>query len=82
MFLRSSLSRFGASGNPGTVHVYVDRLLHAGAILLARTTTPEFALLGVTHSDLWGVTRNPWNLELSPGGSSGGAGAEWWTGLP
>ena len=53
----------------------VDRLLHAGAIVLGRTTTPEFALLGVTHSDLWGVTRNPWNLDFSPGGSSGGAGA-------
>ena len=53
----------------------MDRLLRAGAILFARTTTPEFALLGVTHSDLWGVTRNPWNLDFSPGGSSGGAGA-------
>ncbi len=52
----------------------MDRLLRAGAILLGRTTTPEFALLGVTHSELWGVTRNPWNLALSPGGSSGGAG--------
>ena len=55
--------------------VYVDRLFRAGAFLLARTTTPEFALLGVTHSDLWGVTRNPWSLDFSPGGSSGGAGA-------
>ena len=54
---------------------YVDRLLRAGAILLGRSTTPEFALLGVTHSDLWGVTRNPWNLDMTPGGSSGGAGA-------
>ena len=54
---------------------YIDRLLRAGAILLGRSTTPEFALLGVTHSDLWGVTRNPWNLEMTPGGSSGGSGA-------
>ena len=54
---------------------YIDRLLRAGAILLGRSTTPEFALLGVTHSDLWGVTRNPWNLDMTPGGSSGGAGA-------
>ena len=75
-------SRLHEHYRPPKSLVYVDRLLHAGAILLARTTTPEFALLGVTHSDLWGVTRNPWNLELSPGGSSGGAGAEWWTGLP
>ena len=68
-------SRLHEHHRPPKSLVYVDRLLRAGAILLARTTTPEFALLGVTHSDLWGVTRNPWNLELSPGGSSGGAGA-------
>ena len=54
---------------------YIDRLLRAGAILLGRSTTPEFALLGVTHSDLWGITRNPWNPDMTPGGSSGGAGA-------
>ena len=54
---------------------YIERLLRAGAILLGRSTTPEFALLGVTHSDLWGVTRNPWNPDMTPGGSSGGAGA-------
>ena len=68
-------SRLHEHHRPDRSLAYVDRLLHAGAILLARTTTPEFALLGVTHSDLWGVTRNPWNLDLSPGGSSGGAGA-------
>ena len=60
---------------PSKSLVYVDRLLDAGAILLGRSTTPEFALLGVTHSELWGISRNPWNLDLSPGGSSGGAGA-------
>ncbi len=53
----------------------VDRLLRAGAIMHLRTTTPEFAHSGATHSPLWGVTRNPWNLEYTPGGSSGGAGA-------
>lgn len=53
----------------------VQRMLDAGAILLARTTTPEFGSATVTHSRLWGVTRNPWNLSMSPGGSSGGAGA-------
>ena len=68
-------SRLHEHHRPRKSLAYVDRLLRAGAILLARTTTPEFALLGVTHSDLWGVTRNPWNLDLSPGGSSGGAGA-------
>ena len=53
----------------------VERLLAAGAIMHCRTTTPEFAHSGVTHSPLWGVTRNPWNPEYSCGGSSGGAGA-------
>jgi amidase len=53
----------------------VDRLLKAGAILLSRTTTPEFAHSGITKSPLWGISRNPWNPECTPGGSSGGAGA-------
>ncbi len=53
----------------------VERLMRAGAIVHARTTTPEFGAAAVTHSPLWGVTRNPWNLAFSPGGSSGGAGA-------
>lgn len=53
----------------------VDRLQKAGAIIFARTTTPEFCLSGVTHSRIWGVTRNPWNTDWGPGGSSGGSGA-------
>lgn len=53
----------------------IDRLLDAGAIIHARTATPEFSIAGFTHSKLWGVTRNPWNTQFSPGGSSGGAGA-------
>ena len=53
----------------------VARLLEAGGIMHARTTTPEFAYAPTTASPLWGVTRNPWNLEHAPGGSSGGAGA-------
>lgn len=53
----------------------VDRLLKAGAILFSRTTTPEFAYSGVTRSPLWGITRNPWDLECTPGGSSGGSSA-------
>lgn len=52
-----------------------ERLLAAGAIAHARTTTPEFSCAGFTHSRLWGVTRNPWNPEFSVGGSSGGSGA-------
>jgi Asp-tRNA(Asn)/Glu-tRNA(Gln) amidotransferase A subunit family amidase len=53
----------------------VERLLEAGAIVHARTTTPEFACTTVTHSRLWGVTRNPWNTAYTPGGSSGGSAA-------
>lgn len=56
-------------------HPVIDRILDAGGIVHARTTTPEFSCATVTHSPLWGVTRNPWNLAASPGGSSGGAGA-------
>lgn len=50
-------------------------LRRAGAIVVGKTTTPEFAHSLVTESPLWGVTRNPWNLERSTGGSSGGSGA-------
>lgn len=57
------------------------RLREAGAILFGKTTTPEFAHKMVTSSPLTGVTRNPWNLEHSPGGSSGGAAAAVCAGL-
>jgi Asp-tRNA(Asn)/Glu-tRNA(Gln) amidotransferase A subunit family amidase len=53
----------------------VQRLLDAGAIVHARTTTPEFGHASHTHSPLWGVTRNPWNLDYGPAGSSGGSAA-------
>ena len=51
------------------------RLREAGAVLLGKTTTPEFGCKGETNSPLTGLTRNPWNLSRSPGGSSGGAAA-------
>jgi amidase len=59
----------------------IERLENAGAIIFARTTAPEFCLTGVTHSRLWGVTRNPWNPDFGPGGSSGGSGAALAAGL-
>ncbi|MBI2720061.1 MAG: amidase [Rhizobiales bacterium] len=59
----------------------IERLEKAGAIIFARTTTPEFCLSGVTHSRIWGVTRNPWNTDFTPGGSSGGSGAALAAGL-
>jgi amidase len=56
-------------------HPVIGKLLDAGAILHLQTTAPEFFLIGETWSDLWGVTRNPWNLACTPGGSSGGSAA-------
>ena len=56
-------------------HPVVERILEAGGVVHARTTTPEFSAAAFTHSRIWGITRNPWNPEFTPGGSSGGAGA-------
>lgn len=53
----------------------IERLLNAGAILHARTTTPEFCLSGTCSSRLWGNTLNPFNTDFGPGGSSGGSAA-------
>ena len=53
----------------------VGRLRSNGAVLLGKTTTPEFGWKGVTDSPLTGITRNPWDLTKTPGGSSGGAAA-------
>ncbi len=51
----------------------VRRLTDAGAIMIGKTTTSEFAAYGFTHSALWGETGNPWNPKCTPGGSSGGS---------
>jgi len=51
------------------------RLREAGAVLLGKTTTPEFGCKGETNSPLTGITRNPWNTAKTPGGSSGGTAA-------
>jgi aspartyl-tRNA(Asn)/glutamyl-tRNA(Gln) amidotransferase subunit A len=53
----------------------VARLKEAGAVLLGATTTPEFGWKGVTDSPLTGITRNPWDVTKTPGGSSGGSSA-------
>jgi aspartyl-tRNA(Asn)/glutamyl-tRNA(Gln) amidotransferase subunit A len=51
----------------------VARLREAGAVFIGQTAMPEFGWIGACHSPLTGVTRNPWNPERTPGGSSGGA---------
>ena len=55
--------------------VCVARLKAAGAIVVGKTNNPEFCYRGYTDNDVWGLTRNPWALDRTPGGSSGGAGA-------
>lgn len=59
----------------------VRRWLSAGLVIFGRTNTPEFGSKGITEPDAWGPTRNPWNLEYSPGGSSGGSAAAVATGI-
>jgi aspartyl-tRNA(Asn)/glutamyl-tRNA(Gln) amidotransferase subunit A len=51
------------------------QLREAGAVLIGKTTTPEFGCKGETNSELTGLTRNPWNTDRTPGGSSGGSAA-------
>src|SRR5919108_6130764 len=53
----------------------VERMKAAGGIMIGKTNTPTFGWIGATHNLLFGPTRNPWNLERTPGGSSGGASA-------
>jgi len=71
--------RFGSELTAGEVaehtHPLPERVLAAGAIVHARSKTPEFSCAAFTHSTLWGITRNPWNPDFTPGGSSGGSGA-------
>ncbi len=53
----------------------VARLRDAGFVFMGKTTTPEFGTISMTESQRLGVTRNPWDTDRTPGGSSGGAGA-------
>jgi aspartyl-tRNA(Asn)/glutamyl-tRNA(Gln) amidotransferase subunit A len=66
---------------PARDELPVARLRAAGAIVLGKTNVPEFTLEGYTRNDLFGVTRNPWDTRLTPGGSSGGAAASVAAGL-
>ena len=55
--------------------VQVGRLKAAGAIVVGKTNAPEFGYTAITKNLLFGATRNPWNTERTPGGSSGGSSA-------
>jgi aspartyl-tRNA(Asn)/glutamyl-tRNA(Gln) amidotransferase subunit A len=55
--------------------VHVERLRAAGAVIAGKSATPEFGLVAYTATKLHGVTRNPWQLERTPSGSSGGSAA-------
>ena len=66
---------------PDRDSVVVERLRQAGAIILGKTNTPEFGLAGTTENRLGDPCRNPWNLECTSGGSSGGAGSALAAGL-
>jgi amidase len=66
----------GASGAPNTESdPVVERFVEAGFVLLGMTNAPEFGTISYTESRAHGVTRNPWDPDHTPGGSSGGAGA-------
>lgn len=66
-------SRALADFMPDRDELPVARLRAAGAVILGKTNVPELTLEGYTNNDLFGVTRNPWDTRLTPGGSSGGA---------
>ena len=76
------------NGVAGLAHVIakddapiVRHLLHAGAVIVGRTNTPEFSMRATTNNALYGLTVNPWDARISCGGSSGGAAAAVATGI-
>ncbi len=73
---RTTYGSLAYKDNIGTFDpIYVQRLRAAGAIVVGKTNTPEFAHAGFCTNRVFGTTLNPWNTEHTPGGSSGGAGA-------
>jgi amidase len=66
---------------PNEDALIVQRIKKQGGIIIAKTNTPEFAAGAHTWNDVFGVTRNPWNPKLSPGGSSGGSAVALATGM-
>jgi aspartyl-tRNA(Asn)/glutamyl-tRNA(Gln) amidotransferase subunit A len=74
-------SRLFAEAIPDEDAIVAARLRAAGAVVLGKTNTSEFGHKAVTENPMFGVTRNPWNPDLTPGGSSGGAAAAVASGL-
>jgi amidase len=74
-------SKLFESHVPDEDALVVQRLRAAGAIVIGKTNTPEFAFGPNTVNDVFGATRNPWNLALTAGGSSGGSAAALATGM-
>ena len=68
-------SRYFRSYVPTHDHEFFRSCKRAGLLIFAKSTTPEFGLMPYTETALFGATRNPWNLERTPGGSSGGSAA-------
>lgn len=60
---------------PDEDDIVVERLKAAGAVILGKTNAPEFGYSGVGHNPVFPTTRNPWNTDMTPGGSSAGSGA-------
>lgn len=60
---------------PDTDDIVVERVRNAGAICIGKTNVPEFGYSGVGHNAVFPTTRNPWNIDMTPGGSSAGSGA-------
>ncbi len=71
----TSASRLYAGTTARADSEIVARMRRAGLVIMGKTNSPEFGLSPTTESLLYGVTRNPWNVDLSPGGSSGGSAA-------
>jgi aspartyl-tRNA(Asn)/glutamyl-tRNA(Gln) amidotransferase subunit A len=60
---------------PDEDDVVVERIKQAGAVIIGKTNVPEFGYSGVGHNEVFATSRNPWNTDLTPGGSSAGSGA-------
>lgn len=73
--LATNGSRALADFRPAEDAAVVARIKTSGAIIVGKTNNPEFCYRGYTSNELFGITRNPWDLQRTPGGSSGGSGA-------